>query len=270
MSAVPPHRCVCEPQKRLARLEVSQSHPSTGSPNTHTHNPSTSPHQRKPAPPPATQRCCASLAAGAACSGPAPPRLNQHAPCADQAAVAGRRGPVGEASHLSRARHDEHAGAQGVAVLLAAAGNTAWIAAWRVGHPLPAYSSVARFKLTRPYPQYVECSLQRLMRDFKRLRQDPPQGVNGSPNPDNIMTWNAVIFGPDDTPWDGGGCLRGWWQVLGAVRCCRCVGGARARAPGGTATRNSRCCCCSSACACYQVLSAVAPAVVEVQRACLA
>lgn len=47
-------------------------------------------------------------------------------------------------------------------------------------------------------------TLQRLMRDFKRLRQDPPQGVNGSPNPDNIMLWNAVIFGPEDTPWDGG------------------------------------------------------------------
>ncbi len=42
------------------------------------------------------------------------------------------------------------------------------------------------------------------MRDFKRLQQDPPQGVNGSPNHDNIMIWNAVIFGPDDTAWDGG------------------------------------------------------------------
>ena len=46
------------------------------------------------------------------------------------------------------------------------------------------------------------------MRDFKRLRNDPPQGVNGSPNPDNIMLWNAVIFGPEDTPWDGGECLK--------------------------------------------------------------
>lgn len=45
---------------------------------------------------------------------------------------------------------------------------------------------------------------QRLMRDFKRLQQDPPQGVNGSPNPDNIMLWNAIIFGPEGTPWDGG------------------------------------------------------------------
>lgn len=57
------------------------------------------------------------------------------------------------------------------------------------------------------------------MRDFKRLRQDPPQGVNGSPNPDNIMLWNAVIFGPEDTPWDGGKLARAagfaavlnWW-----------------------------------------------------------
>jgi Ubiquitin-conjugating enzyme len=46
--------------------------------------------------------------------------------------------------------------------------------------------------------------LQRLIRDFKRLQTDPPQGVNGSPNADNIMVWNAVIFGPEDTPWDGG------------------------------------------------------------------
>lgn len=42
------------------------------------------------------------------------------------------------------------------------------------------------------------------MRDFRRLQQDPPQGVNGSPNPDNIKLWNAVIFGPEDTVWDGG------------------------------------------------------------------
>ncbi|KAA6416718.1 MAG: ubiquitin-conjugating enzyme E2 2-like [Trebouxia sp. A1-2] len=44
---------------------------------------------------------------------------------------------------------------------------------------------------------------KRLMRDFKRLQNDPPQGVNGSPKSDSIMLWNAVIFGPDDTPWDG-------------------------------------------------------------------
>lgn len=45
---------------------------------------------------------------------------------------------------------------------------------------------------------------RRLMRDFRRLQQDPPQGVTGAPLEDDIMKWNAVIFGPDDTPWEGG------------------------------------------------------------------
>jgi ubiquitin-conjugating enzyme E2 A len=34
------------------------------------------------------------------------------------------------------------------------------------------------------------------MRDFKRLQTDPPGGISGAPCADNIMTWNAVIFGP--------------------------------------------------------------------------
>lgn len=37
---------------------------------------------------------------------------------------------------------------------------------------------------------------RRLMRDFKRLQKDPPLGISGAPCPDNIMKWNAVIFGP--------------------------------------------------------------------------
>ncbi|KAF5449685.1 hypothetical protein F2P56_030106 [Juglans regia] len=45
---------------------------------------------------------------------------------------------------------------------------------------------------------------KRLMRDFKRLQQDPPAGISGAPQDNNIMLWNAVIFGPDDTSWDGG------------------------------------------------------------------
>ncbi|KAG2319887.1 hypothetical protein Bca52824_013100 [Brassica carinata] len=45
---------------------------------------------------------------------------------------------------------------------------------------------------------------KRLMRDFKRLQQDPPAGVIGAPRDNNIMLWDAVIFGPDDSPWDGG------------------------------------------------------------------
>jgi ubiquitin-conjugating enzyme E2 B len=36
---------------------------------------------------------------------------------------------------------------------------------------------------------------RRLMRDFKRLQDDPPVGVSGAPTDNNIMLWNAVIFG---------------------------------------------------------------------------
>ncbi|KAL6587514.1 Ubiquitin-conjugating enzyme E2 2 [Orobanche minor] len=50
-------------------------------------------------------------------------------------------------------------------------------------------------------------SRKRLMRDFKKLQVDPPAGISGAPYDNNIMLWNAVIFGPDDTPWDGGACV---------------------------------------------------------------
>jgi len=46
---------------------------------------------------------------------------------------------------------------------------------------------------------------RRLMRDFRRLQQDPPTSVTAAPaKDDDIMKWNAVIFGPDDTAWEGG------------------------------------------------------------------
>ncbi|KAJ2355484.1 Ubiquitin-conjugating enzyme E2 2 [Coemansia sp. RSA 2618] len=45
---------------------------------------------------------------------------------------------------------------------------------------------------------------RRLMRDFKRLQKDPSEGVSGSPCTDNIMLWNAVIFGPSETPFEDG------------------------------------------------------------------
>ena len=43
---------------------------------------------------------------------------------------------------------------------------------------------------------------RRLMRDFKRMQTDPPEGVNAAPMDSDIMKWNAVIFGPEDTAWE--------------------------------------------------------------------
>ncbi|GAB0493511.1 hypothetical protein BU14_0060s0046 [Porphyra umbilicalis] len=45
---------------------------------------------------------------------------------------------------------------------------------------------------------------RRLIRDFKKLQQDPPSGISGAPCDNDIMKWSAVIFGPDDTAWEGG------------------------------------------------------------------
>ncbi|CAH3190462.1 unnamed protein product [Porites evermanni] len=45
---------------------------------------------------------------------------------------------------------------------------------------------------------------RRLMRDFKRISDEPPDGVSGAPCDNNIMIWNAVIFGPKDTPFEDG------------------------------------------------------------------
>ena len=42
------------------------------------------------------------------------------------------------------------------------------------------------------------------MRDFKRMQTDPPEGVNAAPMDSDIMKWNAVIFGPEDTAWEDG------------------------------------------------------------------
>ena len=45
---------------------------------------------------------------------------------------------------------------------------------------------------------------KRLIRDFKRMQNAPPQGVQASPLDNNVKAKQAVIFGPDDTPWEGG------------------------------------------------------------------
>eukprot|EP00039_Didymoeca_costata_P025128 m.12427 g.12427 ORF g.12427 m.12427 type:complete len:127 (-) comp4651_c0_seq1:24-404(-) len=44
----------------------------------------------------------------------------------------------------------------------------------------------------------------RLSKDYKNLKKDPPPGIMASPTENNIMLWNAVIFGPPDTPFEDG------------------------------------------------------------------
>eukprot|EP00928_Gymnodinium_smaydae_P056556 TRINITY_DN39926_c0_g1_i1.p1 TRINITY_DN39926_c0_g1~~TRINITY_DN39926_c0_g1_i1.p1 ORF type:complete len:169 (+),score=40.16 TRINITY_DN39926_c0_g1_i1:136-642(+) len=45
---------------------------------------------------------------------------------------------------------------------------------------------------------------RRLLRDFKKLTADAPEGISAAPVGDNLYQWTAIIFGPVGTPWEGG------------------------------------------------------------------
>lgn len=45
---------------------------------------------------------------------------------------------------------------------------------------------------------------RRLMRDFQKLCGEPPPGIFGLPVDDNIMVWDAVILGPENTAFEDG------------------------------------------------------------------
>ncbi|KAL7716632.1 Ubiquitin-conjugating enzyme family protein [Entamoeba marina] len=45
---------------------------------------------------------------------------------------------------------------------------------------------------------------RRLMSDLRKLTQSPPEGISACPSEDDIMEWTCVIFGAEDTIWDGG------------------------------------------------------------------
>eukprot|EP01097_Dermamoeba_algensis_P004822 TRINITY_DN309_c0_g1_i2.p1 TRINITY_DN309_c0_g1~~TRINITY_DN309_c0_g1_i2.p1 ORF type:complete len:159 (+),score=12.76 TRINITY_DN309_c0_g1_i2:73-549(+) len=51
----------------------------------------------------------------------------------------------------------------------------------------------------------VTPALLRLMSDLKHMQVEAPPGVSASPVSDeNLFNWNATIFGPEDTEWEGG------------------------------------------------------------------
>mmetsp|Transcript_31403 Transcript_31403/g.72221 ORF Transcript_31403/g.72221 Transcript_31403/m.72221 type:complete len:159 (+) Transcript_31403:72-548(+) len=45
----------------------------------------------------------------------------------------------------------------------------------------------------------------RLMSDLREMHKDPGEGASAAPESDtNVFVWNGTIFGPSDTPWEGG------------------------------------------------------------------
>ncbi|KAK8604498.1 hypothetical protein V6N13_099438 [Hibiscus sabdariffa] len=46
--------------------------------------------------------------------------------------------------------------------------------------------------------------MDRLMKELENLDQALPVGISAEPKDNNIMHWNAIILGPDKSPWEGG------------------------------------------------------------------
>jgi ubiquitin-conjugating enzyme E2 G2 len=46
---------------------------------------------------------------------------------------------------------------------------------------------------------------KRLFQEYKHLTTDPPEGITAGPvNEDDLFLWEAMIQGPEGTPYEGG------------------------------------------------------------------
>eukprot|EP00397_Hematodinium_sp_SG-2012_P061685 GEMP01082117.1.p1 GENE.GEMP01082117.1~~GEMP01082117.1.p1 ORF type:complete len:163 (+),score=31.30 GEMP01082117.1:73-561(+) len=45
---------------------------------------------------------------------------------------------------------------------------------------------------------------KRIMWDFRKMQKDPNEGFSATPVDNDLFRWKAVIFGPENTPWEGG------------------------------------------------------------------
>ena len=45
---------------------------------------------------------------------------------------------------------------------------------------------------------------RRLLKDLKKLESEQNTGITATPDEDSLFRWKAVIFGPDETEWEGG------------------------------------------------------------------
>mmetsp|Transcript_37772 Transcript_37772/g.117770 ORF Transcript_37772/g.117770 Transcript_37772/m.117770 type:complete len:151 (+) Transcript_37772:90-542(+) len=45
---------------------------------------------------------------------------------------------------------------------------------------------------------------RRLLRDFKKVTADAPEGISAAPIGDDLFQWTAIVLGPAGTPWEFG------------------------------------------------------------------
>jgi ubiquitin-conjugating enzyme E2 A len=45
---------------------------------------------------------------------------------------------------------------------------------------------------------------RRLLKEYKKVQEDKNKAFTATIDPENITKWNAAVFGPDGTEWEGG------------------------------------------------------------------
>lgn len=45
---------------------------------------------------------------------------------------------------------------------------------------------------------------RRLLKDLQKIQKEEDGGINASPDEENLFLWEALIEGPEGTPWEGG------------------------------------------------------------------
>lgn len=69
---------------------------------------------------------------------------------------------------------------------------------------VPSQTSVIDYRHHAPMSEQSTKACRRLGRDFKEITADSLDGISASPVGDNLFQWTAIIFGPVDTPLEGG------------------------------------------------------------------
>ncbi|EAY11659.1 ubiquitin conjugating protein, putative [Trichomonas vaginalis G3] len=49
----------------------------------------------------------------------------------------------------------------------------------------------------------MNAAQRRILRDFKKIQQEKQKNYVVTPHPNDIFNWDAVLFGPDQTEWEG-------------------------------------------------------------------
>ncbi|RMZ11437.1 hypothetical protein D0860_03408 [Hortaea werneckii] len=63
----------------------------------------------------------------------------------------------------------------------------------------------SRFDHAPHHPTMNSVASKRLFQEYKHLTTDPPDGITAGPvNEDDLFVWEAMIQGPEGTPYEGG------------------------------------------------------------------